>query len=283
MQDHLAQDRPETLYHYTQPAGIIGICTKRYLLAGHPADMNDRREQAIAADLCRDILHRRGDALAMFTEHWLDNYRGIYRGTRSISNDVRRIYTVSLTALGDSLEQWRAYGSAEGSMAIGFGANDLLEVAAAQYWSLVPCLYDSDRQRDLCHRLVEWIEPKIVTPAPGADDLHSLAGQFDDAVNDLGAIFKDECFRSESEWRVLSPAKHGWEPGDMEYLPGTRGVRDFVKFRLDGGNEKYPHMVTFCLGPNGDWNNMLRIADTLGGTLAQEGVHYRYSATTYRL
>ena len=50
--------RPPRLYHYTDPAGLLGICTSQTLWAGRAFDMNDSEEQKQIYYLLDDEIER---------------------------------------------------------------------------------------------------------------------------------------------------------------------------------------------------------------------------------
>jgi len=273
---------PEFLAHYTRPPALIEICRRRALLAGVAANMNDWREQRIAVQLCERALEFIGEGTA--TE-FLYSWRAGPRELDTVGRTTPGIFTVSFSSELDSLEQWRAYAPDPGSMALVFSWNQLERVGEEAGFQLVPCIYDPTLHAQLSNSLVESFLPRITSIRQlSSHDLNSLVWEFHHSVSTLAAILKDPSFKMEQEWRLISPARAYWEPENYEYLPGPRGIRQFLSVSLAPAFTLPEDQCTFTIGPNGDVDQMVQVAGGLGYQLAgpKFSVSYRYSETSLR-
>ena len=150
----LSRPRPSHLYHYTGPAGVIGILKSRALWAGRPADMNDSTEQLLAHAFAQESLARLVFPRRSFGEGMVQYALENIAGPRTWG-ESSRAYTVSLTSEMDSLEQWRAYCPRSGGVALGFATDHLENVAKDQGFLLAPCTYDELTQRAVVEQIVK--------------------------------------------------------------------------------------------------------------------------------
>ncbi|HEX5325173.1 MAG TPA: DUF2971 domain-containing protein [Acetobacteraceae bacterium] len=104
----------------------------------------------------------------------------------------------------DLLSQWRGYSGANYGYAIGFRSSAIKKIienlSGDQNVAIGKCIYDAAIQLDIVRRLVD----------------HFLSGEYCDwesgdllsiVLADLfkvGLFFKDESFRSEQEWRIIT-------------------------------------------------------------------------------
>jgi len=134
-----AQSSSDLFYHYTDNAGLVGICRSGELWFSDIRFLNDARELHCAHDIIahnvwkvanrhRKIWIEAGCTLEQF-DIMVKNMIHIICANRhrwsdmSMSNLIPFIF--SMTTNPDSLSQWRAYG--KGEYCIGFDASMLLE------------------------------------------------------------------------------------------------------------------------------------------------------------
>lgn len=274
---HLEREPPRYLYHYTRPAAVVAICETSTMLAGNAGDMNDVKEQGLATERCLSFLRESEDDLSDFIEKWEDNF-----SSRNMTSSFETLFTISFTEEEDALEQWRAYGAANGAMALGFQPDHLRAAASAQGFWLAPCIYDTQVQHEACQRLVEWITPQALASS-SPEELSGVTRDFQSALVDLGALLKDPGFRLENEWRLISPWRQMWEPDQMLLMAGNSGIRQFVRFDLMSGVEPKDLDMMFYLGPYGDTRSMLQASDLLSRRLGLGSTSWGYSGLSHRL
>lgn len=271
------------LWHYTNPAAIIGICETRTLLAGYPLDMNDRREQHVAPDHCISYLTSQGRRASNFLEQWVE-----YRAGTPGTSWHRAPFIISFTAARDSLVHWMTYANAYGGMGIGFTQAHLVEAGRLQPYGsfeLHKVLYNESAQRALCDELTE----KALTnyeeaQLDGTREAHGFIARFDAEVARLGSTMKDPAFEIEQEWRLVSPVLGMWPTEAMAFRPSARGIREYVKFDIWAGHpEGEPRPgIAFNLGPNGDTHANYRATEGLANKLGLTEIGWEQSTSPYR-
>lgn len=276
----LSKVPPSHLYHYTGPAGAIGILTSRTLWAGRPSDMNDSTEQLLGRKyaiekmheyLGQYALHSFGQNMADYSIELLST--GPWRRGRTES----RIFTVSLTPQRDSLEQWRAYCPRSGGVALGFPTQHLIAVAAEQRFTLAPCVYDQSTQRAIVDEVVALHVQKWADRFPLDASMKGMSGDmvraFVAEVDQVSPLLKHHTFAAEQEWRLLSPLVQGSD-GALIHVPSETGIKLFRPFKLL--TDEHPRMARFeegsfpgprtfhaVMGPNVDPSGMSEAIRTL--------------------
>jgi hypothetical protein len=202
-------DKP--LYHYTTQSGLLGIIRSREMWVTHTQYLNDRREFVHAVDLVRKEIRLLLDASpgdSSRAESLIRMERALQWTPESIN-----VCVCSFSEDQDSLSQWRAYGTATSGFAIGFPADLLTAATAAKGWYLAPCVYEPLQQREIIRSLVEEVleENLSGTAYDGTDmqederNVHQQqGGNLLAYLNRFAPILKDESFRAEKEWRVIS-------------------------------------------------------------------------------
>lgn len=116
--DRIQGDTPDLLYHYTDVAGLIGICSSGSMWATNLRCMNDARELAHARKLMHDVHAEAKTKAALPAQRELIE---VIESRISVQGGgYPDFYSVSFGANGDLLSQWRGYGSSGGGYAIGF-------------------------------------------------------------------------------------------------------------------------------------------------------------------
>lgn len=234
--DLLTRPLPSHLYHYTDPAGAIGILSSRTLWAGHPSDMNDSSEQLLAHEIARQLLsslrfpgRSYGEGMVEYALELLDRERHrVFRAPRS--------YTVSLSSERDSLEQWRAYCPRSGGVALGFSAKHLAAVAKDQGFTLAACIYDEQQQEKVMRlaigrHLRVWDEHKPLNEKRQGISSHLVRELIAD-LDRHAPFVKHGSFAAEREWRLISPPISSHGNPNLIYVPSSSGIKQFKSFSL---------------------------------------------------
>ena len=111
----LTPDPPSILYHYTTPAGLLGIVEKKEIWASHTQYLNDQREFRHAVGIIEE------EIAAMKKMHQHDKHQELLDEMASVLKDSEsmNVCVCSLSEERDILSQWRAYGGGAG-FSIGF-------------------------------------------------------------------------------------------------------------------------------------------------------------------
>lgn len=185
---------PEVLYHYTTQGGMLGIIESASLWATKVQYFNDSAEYHLTLRLAEKLVN----------EFARDGRHGIHSdGDRDVllseikSTEQANVFVISLSALSDSLSQWRAYGSPSSAFAIGFRRADLKVIAEAIDWQLFKCVYVPEEHR----RLVGQAIKTAMESSPIENAGRILRAQ----LTALAPRMKHHSFEEEDERRIVSP------------------------------------------------------------------------------
>jgi hypothetical protein len=227
-------DTPELLYHYTDVAGLIGICTSGSLWATNLRFMNDARELDHARRLMLKVL---GDAREKAEQP------GQHAVIDAIDANLRswegypEFYSVSFSADGDLLGQWRGYGSSGGGYAIGFDPSGLV-CPPTRYPQpdrfLNRVIYDEIRQVEILGGVADaMLELFGDVPTTGPEMTEARAKVFSALGEVAGYVFsfKDPAWADEKEWRAVYVVPSGEFDG-VQFRPGGGVAVPFVSLAM---------------------------------------------------
>jgi len=118
---------PAIIYHYTDAAGLLGITCSRTLWASDVWFMNDRAEATYGRDAIKRYLRSKAPA-AKKEKNFCDTAIAMMTGPQQENGGGS--YVACLSAKGDDLSQWRAYGRS-GGVSIGFERQGLERLGQA--------------------------------------------------------------------------------------------------------------------------------------------------------
>src|SRR6266481_218331 len=250
LNDVLSRKPDKPLYHYTTQKGLLGIIKDRQIWATHTQYLNDRREFVHAVDLVREEIKRLLDEAPHKSarEYALANMQAaVSRSPQDIN-----ICVCSFSEERDSLSQWRAYGGSSG-FAVGFSSKVLRAATEKQGWFIAPCIYDLATQHNLVRALVEEVLEEILSGPPLEDEeedsvLRTVGGNLLPYLNRYAPILKDESFKEEREWRIIS------RPMLCErlvYRDGKTLIVPYYKLPLCEDNQKL-ELHEVVIGPTPD-------------------------------
>ena len=107
---------------------------------------------------------------------------------------------ISFCTEGDLLSQWRGYGNAEASFAIGFNMKKLMKCINSNLFSLQSCRYLSVEQHN---EIVDEFTDKVLYQIKQEGELPE-AGTLLNAFLEIATTLKYDCFKEENEWRLVS-------------------------------------------------------------------------------
>lgn len=246
---------PDVLYHYTSPAGAVGIVKSGKLWATEALHLNDESELTHASSILRSILEKRQRAACSAEERLLFS-RELHSVDITQAN-VLRFFVASLTEANDSLSQWQAYAAGGCGIALGFDASTLLKMSLmedlAPNFSLARVIYEYDQQREWLEWVVQhWFEyaskavkatrGKLVEPAWFLSGLYSFL-----AVCSCEYLpnLKIHHFASEKEWRLGNG-----QAAESSLTPVlTRSPQNTPYIELDLRRQGRIPLVQLVLGP----------------------------------
>lgn len=209
---------PDTLYHYTDATGLLGILQDRKFRATHYKHFNDSKEVEFGDDLAVRLLHDRLNGhcdkrLSRIYQACLgEKYGGHASVIRTFDCDF---YIASFCDEGDLLDQWRAYGADGSGYAMGIDPKALrakvegVVLLPTDGIAFVPVEYDEERQRAhlefVLDRMTEAFQEQF-------DQVHDrdvepfcgrAAQELVNALLNLTVMYKHVAYKSEREWRVI--------------------------------------------------------------------------------
>src|SRR5271165_6893085 len=197
---------PEALYHYTNQDGLIGIMKTKQLWATKVQYLNDTTEFNLAINLGRDQLSER---LGKVSKPIAEILKRVIADIENILNV--NICVVSFCEDSDLLSQWRGYAGS-GGVAIGFRSEFLARLAKIEGGCLGNCIYEKYRQIKIVEKIIDnMIETIDVTEMANADYPRAFE-YFQRHLIESGAFFKDQGFKEEKEWRIVTGIKLYREP-----------------------------------------------------------------------
>ena len=227
----LQRSPPSVLCHYTDQSGLRGIIASGELWATKVQYMNDTTEFKLAIDVAETVLKTKfGDSSA----ETFDLARSILSRLRGISH--ANICTVSFCENPDLLSQWRGYSGKTAGYSIGLRADALLSVAKEQGCQLGACIYSNRDQNIIVQELIDDLVQNFVD-LRRVQDLHTaclhLRNCFQMSLVKCGAFFKDESFKEENEWRIVTSLK-GYNDDEFDFREGTSMLVPYCKVPIRG-------------------------------------------------
>jgi len=214
---HLAKmSLPNTLFHYTTQAGLLGIITSRAHQATKVQYMNDATEFALFISLAKSILW---DRIGDFIDDQ-ELFKSCFEHLNYIN--MINIHAVSFCRDGDLLSQWRGYAAA-GGYAIGFSPSAAL-LSIGGGCRIGRCIYEKSDQVSILNELIdEMLSYK--SKVRSEDCTVVLSTIFGSSLIEYGAFFKDASFIEEDEWRLITDVraytdeKIGFRAGKSMLIP----------------------------------------------------------------
>jgi hypothetical protein len=240
------------IYHYTTPAGLVGIATTRSFWASDIRVLNDASEFTFAVDSFTDALNSRrqqvvdvgGDAL------WSEWQRVL-----GMSQEARA-YIVSFCEDGDLLSQWRAYGGTTGfAVAFNNERTNALTNSLPDKGGVFRCCYERAEQHEiiaysLTHLLTRFTQATQALPNHRDEVVYNFGRHFLGQLLITAAIFKHPSFAEEKEWRlILRAAQPKWPASDLQFRAVGSRLMPYLElaFPVDGLEGLVEKIV---VGPN---------------------------------
>ena len=233
--NELQGDMPELLYHYTDMAGLIGICSSRSLWATNLRFMNDAKELSHAWNLMREVLVEVRERASLPSQ--LALIEEIERTTSDDWAGYPDFYSVSFTANGDLLSQWRGYGSAGGGYAIGFEAAGLVRTPSSHPQPerfLNRVIYDEATQLRFLRSAADAMLDLFATVDPAESDLTESRARVFSAMGELIGFafsFKDPAWAEEQEWRAVHVLPQG-ELAGVQFRPDNGVAMPYISLAM---------------------------------------------------
>ncbi len=266
---------PQHLYHYTTPAGLVGIVKNQQLWASNVEFLNDTSEPSHAFHVIEtafDGVKKTADVSDKVKE-LLDSFWNWTTSDRAVHGP--HLYVFCFCEHGDLLSQWRSYGVRGSGCAIGFAAQalqSLLRVEEGQY--LIKTEYEEGRQFEEAQSVlreiiafVSSVERKVgpLGSAAYSDHLNLYLNKVRTALHSevirLCAKFKSPAFREEREWRILQFLPPRTDHLDVKFRATESRIVPYVELEFSADENRLPIdrvVVGPTMGP-GAFHNSVRV------------------------
>lgn len=290
----LATAAPAHLFHYTSPAGLLGIAESKSIWATNVAYMNDLKETAHAGTVAELALTNRLESRP-YKGRYSDEERELLTKMAAVPQTPWPfVYVSSLTEERDLLSQWRAYCPATGGFSLGFPTPFLKSAAAAQGFVLCPCVYDHDEQYRLVGEVVDvHVESFRSFLASGPlenpdEEIKRRADNFQRELLYISPVLKHKAFSEEKEWRLIG---FRWSHApDIRFRIQRGAIVPYLQFSLDTAPDGLSlvtpgspeNSVGIVLGPTTDLSNVLFAATEVAMRHFGQGYWYSQSQAPYK-
>lgn len=207
---------PNILYQYTDSCALQGMKKENELWATGWRFLNDENEYMYGFELLKKHLKKNGNKynkLRSFIED-VDKMK--------VAQDIEMLGGICcFSENGDLLSQWRGYGKGYNSVSIGFNMHKLSHYLtdSPQGPFLGKVIYDEVRQNKILDVLLTRINEKCDKPTFG-----DVAA----ALYFVLLFFKEECWKEEAEWRLLSFGKNN----DIKFRTGNLGLIPYLPLKV---------------------------------------------------
>jgi hypothetical protein len=241
----LYMDRPPgLLFHYTSLRGFQGIINEGQLQVTDARYVNDASEMRVFVD-------RLKSAMSIDTE--FDEFTEDFHKELSAWLDFRigdlghSIFVGCFTGNGNLLSQWRSYGDAGKNLSIGFSPDALQAAAHVQKFDLGRCIYDPTRQTTIAKEVLSAMKREAGNEKN--EDLKNVFTAAEANLLKIAILFKDQGFREEEEWRLVSQPIDNYMTSPIEFREGRSMFIPFMNFGLPSRHDSRIDIEQAFVGP----------------------------------
>lgn len=227
---------PESLYHYTDSAGLHGLLIKNSIWLTSFKFMNDNRELVHGME----ILGRKFEEFLNdgdYDADFIQTCRNVWAFVLEEANDPDiKPYIFCLSQKKDHLSQWRGYGDFGRGFCVEFKYNEL-NTLDQQGIIIGKVQYDERMFEALCADLVQnWLglclsDAQVNYNIISSANMRNLALLFMQAAYALCIKFKHVGFHEEEEWRLFTFIHRG--SPKLKYRAHRFGVADYHELIID--------------------------------------------------
>ncbi len=271
LQQLLARQPPDKLYHYTSVEGIAGILHGRSVRATVVHYLNDSQEFRHAFGVARSIISRKtagasDNDLTLLLSHLSASLERI---------EHVRIAVFSLTEEGDLLSQWRGYCPPGGGYSIAFSPTFLRSSLEKHGFFLAPCTYQDFEHQALVEEVVdhtvETFQSVKKTWGGSFDELKErILSAFFYPFSRVAPVIKHRSFAEEREWRIVSGPIANDNP-HLNHRIGKSMLVPYYDLPLGGDGSTFA-VEEIVVGPT---PHQYIATDSLMSLLRREGVTWQ--------
>jgi hypothetical protein len=246
----LYMDRPTSeLYHYTSLGSILKIVPERTLHATDARFLTDASEMRVIVDNLKFAMTSVANPddftmrLHAQLRAWLEN---------RLSELGNAVFVACFTQNGNLLSQWRSYSDPGKGLSIGFDPDKLADTAYSQGFMVGQCIYDPKRQKELAAEVLSAIESQAKMMFPNSPARARFEPAFEAVEGDLlkiAVLFKDNAFREEAEWRLVSPVISNYVVSPIKFREGRSMLTPYMSFELPTAPDRRIDFKHVWIGP----------------------------------
>lgn len=273
--ESLLARRPDaSLFHYTGQSGLHGIVSSKVIWATHINYLNDEFEFNLAKKLALHILptlsQKFTDDISMIL---IEEIRS------SVDSAGTNVCIASFSENSDQLSQWRGYCKNSG-YSIGFKYDFLKKITDRENWLIVPCIYNPDEQYELMKTILLEVLAKNKEEYATRTEDYILGGDMGYLINRTAAIFKDEAFTEEKEWRLISKPLSN-KSRDFSFRIGNISLIPYYKLSLNSEEEPFD-IEKLIVGPSTHQELAINAATQFLYSNGHENTDIKKSLVPYR-
>lgn len=257
----------QTIYHYTDTTGLVGILRTGKVWATHVSKLNDSTEYDYGLSMVEGFVRNysaRSDALK----------------EKAISDLIpRETYISCYSGTRDLLSQWRAYSGTNVGFCVGFDGTQLATLDSRMPL-LEKVIYEEDIAEAVVSLLMIEADSYPYNNDFGEVEVGYLLGTLAGLLNVTACIIKHPSFSEENEYRQI------YQPGtteldlDIKHRTGQFGLTPYVEIGMEKG--RLP-IESITIGPCKDPALEHRALDSLLFANGYEDVKVLYSAVPLRV
>lgn len=263
----LATEFPQTLFHYTDLPGVVGITQSKQIWLSKASYLNDYSE-------VRFFLKRINRAIKTLPDFGI-NSNSLKLVENIVFNIQQDFYICSFCTDGDLLSQWRAYTDNGAGISLGLSVQHLSKIARDNGLHLIKCIYPEAEQDGIAISLILNAIDNIEN-----NNSDTALDEIRDNICLAALACKNPNFSEEQEWRLVLINKNNPKHSFGVRAKGSQLV-PYYKLDLPVWSKK--GVVVNCyIGPTAAFNNIeegLRIL--ISDNLCEEFA-IRESCITYR-
>ena len=233
---------PPVVYHYTSLEEATKILDSHEMWCTNVAFSNDPTEGRYGQDLIDNVCTRDPDLL--------------FAGARKLVREDIDGYSISFSADGDELTQWRSYCSNGRGVAVGVDTEILSQRTSVLFARIE---YDQAQQERLIKALLDVFRGRFLSARSSPSRQYRLAYPLTLSFIILRAMLKDPSYHSENEYRLLDALPKPTKRRGMKFEYFSRGEFSVPYFRVDlrasGAADANQPIREVTIGPCLDFNS----------------------------
>ncbi|VVM47440.1 DUF2971 domain-containing protein [Pseudomonas fluorescens] len=271
----------ESLYHYTNQGGLIGVLSSKNMWATQAHFLNDPTEFTHALNFAKRI------ASNLYEDDYFEVFGWELR-TRLEALSGESIFVASFSETPDLLSQWRGYCPAGSGYCLGFDFQGVKAFCDENGLRLEKCIYGHEEQVGAIIELAQSCLSLFPIPPLTQEDFQHLSSEkqvdfqmsyqkyvtgegsaaaqnaidiFCRELIALAPLFKNQGFHEEAEWRIIAQAPEC----STHFRAGPSYVVPYVELNVLKG--RLSILRTVMIGPNPDQHRCEKAAKIMLGSL----------------